>query len=70
MHGLAPYLKEGLPFAWYLSLENSVDSYVFDQLYFTQCLTFSSIDHLFSHYAWFLILFYLTLDQRNCCVCP
>ena len=28
MHGLAPYLKEGLPFAWYLSLENFVDSYL------------------------------------------
>ena len=28
-HGLAVYLKEGLPFGWDLSLENSVDSYVF-----------------------------------------
>ena len=47
MHGLAVYVKEGLPFAWDLSLENSADSYVFDWLYFTQCLTsFSSIDHL------------------------
>ena len=47
MHGLAVYMKEGLPFARDLSLENSADSYVFDWLYFTQCLTsFSSIDHL------------------------
>ena len=38
MHSLAVYLKEELPFAWDLSLENSVDSYVFDWLYFTQCL--------------------------------
>ena len=29
MHGLAVYLKEGLPFWWDLSLENSIDSYVF-----------------------------------------
>ena len=26
MHGLAVYMKEGLPFAWDLSLENSADS--------------------------------------------
>ena len=26
MHGLAVYVKEGLPFAWDLSLENSVGS--------------------------------------------
>ena len=49
MHGLTVYVKEGLPFARDLSLENSADSYVFDWLYFTQCLTsFSSINHLFS----------------------
>ena len=28
MYGLAVYVKEGLPFAWDLSLENSVDSYL------------------------------------------
>ena len=28
MHGLTVYLKEGLPFAWDLSLENSADSYL------------------------------------------
>ena len=61
MHGLAVYVKEGLPFAWVLSLENSADSYVFDWLYFTQCLTsFSSINHLLQLCAWLLILFHLT----------
>ena len=60
MHGLAVYVKEGLPFAQDLSLENSADSYVFDWLYFTQCLTsFSSINHLHL-YAWFFNLFHLT----------
>ena len=29
MHGLAVYVKEGLPFAWDVSLENSADSYLF-----------------------------------------
>ena len=29
MHGLAVYVKEGLPFAWDLPLENSADSYLF-----------------------------------------
>ena len=53
MHGLAVYVKEGLPFAWDLSLEK--------WLYFTQCLTsFSSIDHLLHLCARFLILFHLT----------
>ena len=28
MHGLAVYVKEGLPFAWDLSLENSADFYI------------------------------------------
>ena len=28
MHGLAAYVKEGLSFAWDLSLENSADSYL------------------------------------------
>ena len=28
MHGLTAYVKEGLPFAWDLSLENSADSYL------------------------------------------
>ena len=63
MHGIAIYVKEGIPIARDLSLENSADSYtyIFDWLYFTQCPTFySSIDHLFCLYAQFLILFHLT----------
>ena len=32
MHGLAVYAKEGLPFAWDLSPENSADSYLCFQL--------------------------------------
>ena len=28
MHGLAVYAKEGLPFAWGVSLQNSADSYL------------------------------------------
>ena len=34
MHGLAVYVKEGLPFAWDLSLENSADSYLCFRLSF------------------------------------
>ena len=57
MHGLAVYLKEGLPFAWDLSLKNSTDSYLcFPWLYYTECLfSFSAIDHLHL-YTWFLIV--------------
>ena len=62
MHGLAVYVKEGLPFARDLPQENSAHYYLcFGWLYFNQCLTsFSSIDHLLRLYARFLILFYLT----------
>ena len=61
MHGVTVYVKKGLPFAQDLSLENSTDSYVFDWLYFTQCLTsFSSINHLLCLCAQILILFHLT----------
>ena len=28
MHGLVVYVKEGLPFAWDVSLENSADPYL------------------------------------------
>ena len=34
MHGLAVYVKEGNPFALELSLENSMDSCIFNWLYF------------------------------------
>ena len=46
IHDLPVYVREGLPFAQALSLENSADSYVFNWLYFAQCLTsYSSINH-------------------------
>ena len=32
MHGLTVYVKEGLPFAWNLSLENSADTWLCFQL--------------------------------------
>ena len=62
MHGLAVYVREGLPFARELSLKTlRILTYVFDWLYFTHCLTsFFSIDHLFRLYVRFLILFNLT----------
>ena len=60
MHGLAVYVKEGLPFAQDLSLENSADSYLCFGWALLQCLiSFSSIDHLFCLCALFLILFHL-----------
>ena len=62
MHGLAVYVKEGLPFALDVSLETlQILNYIFDWFYFTQCLTsFSSIDRLLQLCARFLILFRLT----------
>ena len=55
MHGLTVYVKEGLPLAWNLSLENSADSY----LCFRMALL-HSIDHLLHLCARFLIVFHLT----------
>ena len=65
MHGLAVYVKQGLPFAQDLSLENSEDSYVFDWLYLSRCLTYlSSINDLLCCYApWLLMLFHLTYSS-------
>ena len=60
MHEVVVYVTEELPFVWDISLEKSADSYVFEWLYFIQCLvSFSSIDHLLRPYARFLIVFYL-----------
>ena len=56
MHGLAVYLKEGLPFAQDLSLENSADSY----LCFWLALLHSISYFFFWFFLWFLILFHLT----------
>ena len=52
MHDLTVYVKEGLPFAWDLSLENSAD--------LTGFTSFSSINHLLQLCARFLTLFHLT----------
>ena len=60
VNGLAVYLKEGLPFARDLFLENcrKVLTYVFNSLYFTQYLTsFSCIDHLLFLMHGFLFYF-------------
>ena len=38
MDGLAVHVKEGLPFAWDLSLENSADSYLFFRLALFHCV--------------------------------
>ena len=40
MHGLAVYVKEGLPFARDLSLENSVDSYLCFRLALLQSVSY------------------------------
>ena len=49
MHGLAVYVKEGIPFARDLSLENSTDSYLCFRLALLHAVSylFSSIDHIF-----------------------
>ena len=45
MHGLAVYVKEGLPFAWDLSLENSADPYLCFRL-----ALLHSVSYFFFHY--------------------
>ena len=65
MHSLVGYVRERVPFAWDLSLENSVDSYLYFWLaYYNQCLTsFSSIDHLVRLHAQFLMIFSSNIDE-------
>ena len=62
MHGLAVYVKERLPFARDLSLENSGDSYLCFRLALLHSVSyfFSSIDHLLYRFARYLVLFHLT----------
>ena len=47
MHGLAVYVKKGLPFARDLSLENSVDSYLCFRLVLLHSVSFFVIMHSF-----------------------
>ena len=61
MHGLAVYVKEGLPFAQGLSLDNSTDSYLCFRLALLHSVSsFPSVNHLLHLCAQFLILFHLT----------
>ena len=62
MHGLTVYIKEGLPFAQDLSLENSADSYLCFWLALLHSVSyfFPSIDHCLHLCAQFFILFHLT----------
>ena len=57
MYGLAVYVKEGLSFAWDLSVENFADSYVFDWLYFFQCLILVPLSITFAFVHGFLFYF-------------
>ena len=47
MHGLAVYVKEGVPFAWDLSLENSADSYSVSYFFFLHQSPSSSLCTVF-----------------------
>ena len=40
IHGLAVYVKEGIPFAWDLHLENSTDSYLCFRLALLQSVSY------------------------------
>ena len=62
MHGLAVHMKEGLPFAQDLILENSADSYVCFQMALLHLMSyfFFPINRLLALYAQFLMLLYLT----------
>ena len=53
MHGFAVYVKEGLPFAWDLSLEHCPDSY-----FFLTSFTSLSVLLLFPQLITFLVIMY------------
>ena len=60
MHSLTVYMKERLPFAQDLSLENSTDSYLcFRLAYFTALLLFPLSITFFSFVHGYFILFHL-----------
>ena len=62
MHGLTVYVKEGLPFARDLSLENSADSFLCFRLALLHSVSyfFFLYESPINHYAQFLLLFCLT----------
>ena len=72
IHGLAVYVKEGLPFAWDLYLENSAHSYMFSTgftslsvlLLFPLSIPF----FIFMHSFWFCFIQHRwgSLDQPIC----
>ena len=60
IHGLAVYIKEGFPFTWDLSSDNSVAFYLCFGLALFHSTSFFPIDHFLCLYAQFLMLFHLT----------
>ena len=61
MHGLAVYVKEGLPFAPDLSLENSADSYLCFRLALLHSVSnffflYRSLSSLLCTVPWFLVM--------------
>ena len=68
MHGLVVHLKEGLPFAWDLPLENSVDSNLCFQLTLLRSMSYFFpllITYFIFMHAWFLMLwgFWSNVDE-------
>ena len=65
MHGLAVNVKEGLLLhGTYLQKTVQILTYVFDWLYFTQCLTsFPSINHILCLYTQFFIPISFNTDE-------
>ena len=55
MHGLAVYVKEGLPFARYLSLENSADSYFCFQLALLYSVSYSFLFYRWPSLSWYTV---------------
>ena len=62
MHGLAVYVKEGLPFAWDLSLKNSADSYLCFRLALLHSVSYFFF--LYQSPSWYLLTVFDSISSN------
>ena len=64
MHGLTIYVKEGLPFAWDLSIENSVDTYLCFQLALLHSMSYFFFLYRSPSLSLFIVFYSISINLK------
>ena len=64
MHGLTIYVKEGLPFAWDLSIENSADTYLCFQLALLHSMSYFFFLYRSPSLSLFIVFYSISINLK------